>query len=195
MSWKFTPILPPHFGKGLDWKISSDFRRKSRIQSGSPFISEICATISESNPLRALKTASVWVWKSYLLISPIFSGGDSVAVSLAMVRGFRVMVGFSPDSSFNPKPEAMAGSGLDCPLAAPAIASGFGLNGMRPWSRGAYPRCRFRRSVPPPFSTSLRCGRRPRDAFGGRGRSRRDAVRVPTRRRRSRRFGRPASRA
>ncbi len=30
---------------------------------------------------------------------------------------------------FNPKPEATAGSGTDCPLAAPAVASGFGLNG------------------------------------------------------------------
>ena len=30
--------------------------------------------------------------------------------------------------SFNPKPEAMAGSGIDRPHVAPAIASGFGLN-------------------------------------------------------------------
>jgi len=31
-------------------------------------------------------------------------------------------------SSFSPKPEAMAGSGMDHPHVAPAIASGFGLN-------------------------------------------------------------------
>jgi len=31
-------------------------------------------------------------------------------------------------NSFNPKPEAMAGSGMDRPHVAPAIASGFGLN-------------------------------------------------------------------
>ena len=31
-------------------------------------------------------------------------------------------------TSFNPKPEAMAGSGIDRPRVAPAIASGFGLN-------------------------------------------------------------------
>ena len=30
--------------------------------------------------------------------------------------------------SFNPKPEAMASNLIDCPHAAPAIASGFGLN-------------------------------------------------------------------
>jgi len=30
--------------------------------------------------------------------------------------------------SFNPKPEAMAGSGMDRPHAASAIAFGFGLN-------------------------------------------------------------------
>jgi len=33
-----------------------------------------------------------------------------------------------PHNSFNPKPEAMAASGMDRPHAAPAIASGFGLN-------------------------------------------------------------------
>jgi len=31
-------------------------------------------------------------------------------------------------SQFNPKPEAMAGNGMGRPHAAPAIASGFGLN-------------------------------------------------------------------
>ena len=31
-------------------------------------------------------------------------------------------------SSFDPKPEAMAGNEIDRPLAAPAIASGFGSN-------------------------------------------------------------------
>ncbi len=36
-------------------------------------------------------------------------------------------------SSFNPKPEAMAGSGIDRPRAAPAIASGFGLNDELVW--------------------------------------------------------------
>jgi len=30
--------------------------------------------------------------------------------------------------SFNPKPEAMVGSGMDRPQVAPTIASGFGLN-------------------------------------------------------------------
>ncbi len=30
-------------------------------------------------------------------------------------------------SSFNPKPEAMAGSDMDCPHVAPAIAFGFGF--------------------------------------------------------------------
>ncbi len=41
MSWKSMPIRPPHLGIGLDWKISSDFRRKSRIHAGSFFMSEI----------------------------------------------------------------------------------------------------------------------------------------------------------
>ncbi len=35
---------------------------------------------------------------------------------------------------FNPKPEAMAGSGMDSPHVAPAIASGFGLNEPSPSS-------------------------------------------------------------
>ncbi|MBC8871284.1 MAG: hypothetical protein H8E44_17800 [Planctomycetes bacterium] len=34
--------------------------------------------------------------------------------------------------SFNPKPEAMVGSGMDRPDAARAIASGFGLNELSP---------------------------------------------------------------
>ena len=33
-----------------------------------------------------------------------------------------------PHTPFNPKPEAMAGKGMDRPHVAPAIASGFGLN-------------------------------------------------------------------
>jgi len=33
-------------------------------------------------------------------------------------------------SSFNPKPEAMAGSETDRPHVAPAVASGLGLNGL-----------------------------------------------------------------
>jgi len=38
-------------------------------------------------------------------------------------------------SSFNPKPEAMAGSEIDRPHVAPAIAAGFGLNevGILSW--------------------------------------------------------------
>ena len=57
---------------GFDSKISSDLRRKSRIQRGSFFISEICETIWALSPRLALKTAGESVRKSYLLISPSF---------------------------------------------------------------------------------------------------------------------------
>jgi hypothetical protein len=40
-------------------------------------------------------------------------------------------------SSFNPKPEAMAGSGIDRPHVAPTIASGFGL---KEYSQNQYER-------------------------------------------------------
>jgi hypothetical protein len=77
MSWKSTPIRPPQRGMGFEWKISSDWSRKSRIQAGSRFISEIWQTISASSPLRALKTAGESVRKSYLLISPRASVEES----------------------------------------------------------------------------------------------------------------------
>ena len=41
MSWKLMPMSPPQWGIGLELKISRLFRRKSRIQAGSFFISEI----------------------------------------------------------------------------------------------------------------------------------------------------------
>ena len=49
-------IRPPHSGIGLELKISRLLRRNSRIQAGSPFISEISSTICRSSPLRALNT-------------------------------------------------------------------------------------------------------------------------------------------
>ncbi len=45
MSWKSRLMLPPQRGIGLELKISSHFRRKSRIQAGSFFMSEIWRTI------------------------------------------------------------------------------------------------------------------------------------------------------
>ena len=56
MSWKSMPMSPPQCGIGLELKISRLFSRKSRIQSGSFFMSEIWSTIVASSPLRALKT-------------------------------------------------------------------------------------------------------------------------------------------
>ena len=55
MSWKLMPMLPPQRGIGLALKISRLFSRKSRIQAGSLFISEICATISALEPLAGLE--------------------------------------------------------------------------------------------------------------------------------------------
>jgi len=43
-------------------------------------------------------------------------------------RGRRGRGADETTSSFNPKPEAMVGSGMDRPRVAPTIASGFGLN-------------------------------------------------------------------
>ena len=61
------PMSPPHLGIGFDSKILSDSSRKSRIQAGSFFISEIWATISAFRPFSALKTALVWVTKVVLV--------------------------------------------------------------------------------------------------------------------------------
>src|SRR5688572_30825967 len=86
MSWKLRSTAPPHLGIGLDSKIFSASRRKSRIHCGSSFMSEIWRTISTSSPLRALKNAFDSVRKSYLLISPIGSAWVSrVVMSVAMV--------------------------------------------------------------------------------------------------------------
>ena len=49
--------------------------------------------------------------------SDSFADDDRIEMASRLCRG-----------SFNPKPEAMAGSEMDRPQAAPAIASGFGLN-------------------------------------------------------------------
>ena len=51
MSWKLMPMSPPQWGIGLELKISRLFSRKSRIQAGSFFISEICSTIVGIEPL------------------------------------------------------------------------------------------------------------------------------------------------
>ena len=53
--------LLPHSGIGFSLKIRNESKRNSRIQSGSSFMSEIWLTISSSIPLRALKTAVVFV--------------------------------------------------------------------------------------------------------------------------------------
>ncbi len=82
MSSKSMAMSPPHFGIGFDSKMASDRRRKSRIHSGSLFISEICRTTSSFSPLRALKTPVVWVTKSYLLISPTWSLAGRVSVAI-----------------------------------------------------------------------------------------------------------------
>ena len=77
------PMFPPQRGMGFDSNTSRLLSRKSRIHSGSRFISEISATIRASSPLRALKTYFSSLRKSYLLISPT---GSSVGLwrSVAM---------------------------------------------------------------------------------------------------------------
>ena len=67
-------------------------KRKSRIQAGSPFISEIWLTISASIPLRALKTYFDSVRKSYLLISPIAVGRLGDDFSGHRSRRFRLVL-------------------------------------------------------------------------------------------------------
>ena len=85
MSWKLMPMSPPQRGIGLDSKISRLFRRKSRIQAGSFFISEISATISRVEPLAGLEDVlRSSLRKSYLLISPMPSCG-LVTTSVAMI--------------------------------------------------------------------------------------------------------------
>ena len=55
MSWKSMSIAPPHLGIGRDSKISSDFSRNSRIQSGSSLMSEIWLTTSLFKPFLAFE--------------------------------------------------------------------------------------------------------------------------------------------
>ena len=55
MSWKLMPMSPPQWGIGLELKISRLLRRKSRIQAGSFFISEISLTICRVEPLAGLE--------------------------------------------------------------------------------------------------------------------------------------------
>src|SRR5580698_5602873 len=91
-------MLPPQWGIGLEWKISRLFSRKSRIQAGSFFISEIWRTIVSSSPRRALKTNFESVRKSYLLISPIasvgvFANSVDMAFRLSFVSCARVTAG------------------------------------------------------------------------------------------------------
>src|SRR5688500_3689439 len=50
----------PHVGTGLRSKISNDFSRLARIQSGSPLIFDISSTTSREMPLRARS----WPWSS-----------------------------------------------------------------------------------------------------------------------------------
>src|SRR5262245_13461845 len=79
------PMLPPQCGIGFDSNTSSDFSRKSRIQRGSRFISDISDTICALRPRRALNTPCVCVTKSYLFISPRASSSGAVIKSVAMV--------------------------------------------------------------------------------------------------------------
>ena len=110
MSWKLMAMLPPQWGIGLELKISRLFSRKSRIQAGSFFISEICRTMSASKPRRALKTYFDSVRKSYLLISPII-GSACVVVSVAI------------NSSCLSKSGRLRGVGRACGLTVPTFAT------------------------------------------------------------------------
>src|SRR6476660_3475935 len=85
MSWKSIPMSPPQRGIGFELNTSSDFSRKSRIQAGSRFISEISATICASSPRRDLNTSCEGVTKSYLLISPNTPWSAGVSKSVAIV--------------------------------------------------------------------------------------------------------------
>src|SRR5438477_12012872 len=51
-------MSPPQLGIGRLRKCWYDFRRKSRIQSGSPFIHEISRSMSSSSPRLGLNTYS-----------------------------------------------------------------------------------------------------------------------------------------
>src|SRR5689334_4313465 len=90
MSWKLMPMSPPQRGMTFDSKIFSDRRRKSRIQAGSFFISEICATILAFKPRSARNTSCAGVMKSYLLISPTAVVSRR---SLAMVKPIAFLTG------------------------------------------------------------------------------------------------------
>src|SRR5512143_1953831 len=71
MFWKsISATLPPQFGSGFFSNCSSAFRRKSRIQTGSPFIAEISATTSLSSPRRDLKMGAMSSWKPYFSLYP-----------------------------------------------------------------------------------------------------------------------------
>src|SRR3954463_11756577 len=89
MSWKSIPISPPQRGIGFDSKIFSDRSRKSRIQTGSCFISEIAATILALSPFSALNTACDGVMKSYLLISPTPVSSAAGIKSVAIVHSYQ----------------------------------------------------------------------------------------------------------
>src|SRR5262249_32950342 len=68
---------------GFDSKISSELRRKSRIHCGSPFISEICATMSRSSPLREMNAyLSVGSWKPNWYSPTPTSGLSSISVDI-----------------------------------------------------------------------------------------------------------------
>ena len=49
-------MSPPQEGIGRFWKLFSDRRRNSRIQSASPFIHDMSWTMSTSKPRFGLKT-------------------------------------------------------------------------------------------------------------------------------------------
>src|SRR2546427_1621929 len=71
MFWKsISATFPPQRGSGFRWNSWSDLRRNSRIQAGSPFISEIWATTSLSRPLRDLKIGLMSSWKPNFSLYP-----------------------------------------------------------------------------------------------------------------------------
>src|SRR6185295_5732790 len=71
MFWKsISATLPPHIGSAFRSNSLYALRRKSRIQAGSPFISEIWATTSASSPLRDLKIGLMSSWKPNFSLYP-----------------------------------------------------------------------------------------------------------------------------
>src|SRR3954471_12530731 len=88
MSWKSIPILPPQRGIGFDSNILRELSRKSRIQAGSPFISEIAETSWGLSPRSALNTACDGVMKSYLLISPTADSSAADIKSVAIILSY-----------------------------------------------------------------------------------------------------------